>query len=299
METKQKRKTRTAAPTPRKQPKKAAAAQAGSDVVYLPPKPFSRNRLILQLATMAAIVLALVLGLSVFFKVDSMKITVSGASKYSAEDVAKASGIKDGDNLLTFSRARAAGKIQTAMPYVRDVRIGIELPDTVHIEIVEVEVTYAVAANDGWWLVSSEGKIVEKAGADLKDYHGKILGVELADPKVGQQAKAYQQDQEQTDPEGNVIPITVTQQKRLETALDIAGFLERNRIIGKIASIDVTDMGDLELWYGRQFRIELGDQTDLLPKITSLKAALEQYLTDRDSGVLDVTDPQKVVYTEF
>ena len=41
--------------------------QFGADVVYLPPKPFSRNRLILQLATVAAVVIALVLCLSLFF----------------------------------------------------------------------------------------------------------------------------------------------------------------------------------------------------------------------------------------
>lgn len=36
------------------------------EVVYLPPKPFNRNRLVLRLVTVAAVVVALVLGMSVF-----------------------------------------------------------------------------------------------------------------------------------------------------------------------------------------------------------------------------------------
>ena len=105
------------APTGRKpqrrtsQPTRQPAKQVAKDqpeVVYLPAQRFSRNRLILHLATVAAVVLAVVLGLSVFFRVDESKITVSGGQKYSAWEVAQASGIKDGDNLLTFNRAKAA-----------------------------------------------------------------------------------------------------------------------------------------------------------------------------------------------
>ena len=96
---------KTAARRPRKQlEKKTSIAQ---EVVYLPPKPFSRNRLLLRLATVVAVVLALVLGISVFFKVET--VMVHGTNKYSANDILEASGIEVGDNLLTFSRAKAGG----------------------------------------------------------------------------------------------------------------------------------------------------------------------------------------------
>ena len=280
--------------------KKEQAVKATPDVVYLPPKTFNRNRLILHLATVAAVVLALVLGLSVFFKVDADKITVSGTEKYSAWDIANASGISDGDNLITFSRARAAGKIKKALKYVKDVRIGIKLPDTVYIDIVEVSVTYAVKAFDGgWWLVSSEGRVIEKADDAKLDGYTKILGVQLTEPKEGEQATAYQEPQTATDADGYLIPVTVTAAERLSTAIDITGFLERNGIIGNVASIDVNDLGNIQLWYAKQFQVELGSNSDLLLKISKLKAALDQYLSTHDSGILDITDPSKVVYTSF
>lgn len=317
MDTKQKKKKstgggkpRTATPQkPAPKPKQKAPVQTKKkeqpvkttkDVVYLPPKPFSRNRLILHLATVAAVVLALVLGLSVFFKVDAEKITVSGANKYTPWNIAQASGIQDGDNLLTFNRAKAAGKIKKALKYVKDVRIGIKLPDTVHIDIVEVSVTYAVKAENGiWWLVSSDGRVIEKADESKIDTYTKVLGVQLEAPKEGEQAIAYQEPQTATDPDGNLVPITVTAAERLSTALDIMGYLENNSIIGKIASIDVNDLGGLQLWYGKQYQVELGDKKDLSLKIAYLKSALDQYLKTHDSGILDITNPPKVVYMSF
>ena len=279
-------KTQTVKPTP--------------DVVYLPPKTFNRNRLILHLATVAAVVLALVLGLSVFFKVDKEKITVSGTQKYTAWDVANASGIKDGENLITFSRGRAAGQIKKALKYVKDVRIGIKLPDTVYIDIEEVSVTYAVKSEAGsWWLISSEGRVIEKADDSKLDNYTRILGVQLEKPKEGDMAVAYQEAQTATDADGYLIPVTVTAAQQLRTAVDITGFLERNGIIGEIASIDVNDLGNIQLWYGKQYQVELGNDSDLLIKISKLKAALDQYLNTHDSGVLDITDPSKVVYTSF
>lgn len=279
-------KTQTVKPTP--------------DVVYLPPKTFNRNRLILHLATVAAVVLALVLGLSVFFKVDKDKITVSGTQKYTAWDVANASGIKDGENLITFSRGRVAGQIKRTLKYVKDVRIGIKLPDTVYIDIEEVSVTYAVRAETGgWWLISSEGRVIEKADETKLDDYTKILGVQLESPKEGDTAVAYQEPQTATDADGYLIPVTVTAAQQLRTAVDITGFLERNGIIGDIASIDVNDLGNIQLWYGKQYQVEIGSDSDLLIKISKFKAALDQYLNTHDSGILDITDPSKVVYTSF
>lgn len=270
------------------------------DVVYLPPKPFSRNRLILRLATVVAVVIALTLGLSVFFKVDNF--VVSGNDKYTAWDVSQAAGIQAGDNLLTFSRAQAAGKIISALPYVDSVRIGIKLPDTVKIDIVEVKVPYAVKAwDESWWLISASGKVIEKAPEGAEEGYTKILGVQLADPEVSGQAVAFEPTQTQTDPQGNPIPVTVTQAQRLKTALDIVEYLELNGVIGKAASVDVNDLADIQIWYAKRYQVKLGSGTDLAYKISCMKYVIDK-LDNYQSGVLDIsftTWPDKVGYTPF
>ncbi len=270
----------------RRAPQKPARQQ--QDVVYLPAQRFSRPRLILQLVTVAAVVIALLLGISVFFKVETIR--VSGNEKYTAWDVSQASGIQMGENLLTFGIPQAVARIQAALPYVQSVRIGIKLPGTVHIEIVENEVVYAVqSGSDSWWLINSQGKVLEQVpGGGLEGYT-RILGVSLAGPKAGEQAQAQELEaSELVDADGDPIPVTVTQAQRLQTALDIADYLERNGIIGKIATIDVQDMGDLELWYGQQYQILLGEETELSYKISCLKSALEE-MAPYQAGILDIS----------
>lgn len=270
------------------------------DVVYIPPKPLNRSRLMLKLLTVVAVVVALVLGVSVFFKVDG--IEVSGNEKYSAWDICQASGIKEGDHLLTFSRAQTASKIITALPYVESVRIGIKLPGTVKIDIVEAKVPYAVqASDDTWWLVTSGGKVIEKALAGEETGYTRILGVQLDAPVSGSQAVAKENNQPQTDEQGNTISVAVTQAKRLETALNIAEYLERNGIIGKAATIEVEDLGDIQFWYGQRYQVKLGDETQLLYKISCVKSVID-HMNDYQSGILDASfksKPDGVVYKAF
>lgn len=269
-----------------------AEVKTTPDVVYLAPKPFSRSRLLLRLATVAAVVLALVLGVSVFFKVEN--ITVSGTLKYSVWDIRAASGIEVGENLLTFSRAKASGKIIAALPYVESVRIGIKLPDTVMIDIEEVDVTYgAQATDDSWWMLSAEGKVIGKS----EPTGTKILGIRLVNPVEGQTAHAAEIPP-QTDPDGQQIPVTVTTAQRLQTALDIAQYLEHNGIIGKAASIDVSVPGDLVVWYGQQYQVKLGDSTQLGYKISCMKNVIDN-MASYAGGVVDITDPEHMQYQPF
>ncbi|MCD7756217.1 MAG: FtsQ-type POTRA domain-containing protein [Firmicutes bacterium] len=307
MATKEKtRKSAGKTSTPRKRAAKDAQARRKpstraqdpmQDVVYLPPKPFHRNRFLLRLASVAAVVLALMLGVSVFFKVEN--IVVSGTEVYSAWDITQASGIQENDNLLAFGRIQAEAKILTALPYVKSVRIGIKLPDTVYIEIEEVQVTYAAESQDGtWWLLSSDGKVVAQS-EDGQSGGTQILGITLSSPAVGEQAQALEETQ--TTQDETQTPVTVTAAQKLSTALDIAQYLEMNGIIGEAASVDVSNLQDIQLWYGEQYQVKLGDTSQLSYKISFLKSAIDA-LDTYQSGVLDVSlteETDGVVYTPF
>ena len=271
------------------------------DVVYMPPKPFMRNRLLLRLVTVGAVVLALVLAMSVFFRVEH--IQVSGMDQYTAWDISLASGIHQGDSLFSLELPAAAAKIKE-LDYVKDVRIGIRLPNMVIIDITEVRVTYAIKAQgEDWWLVDSSGRIIEKAQEDAQENYTKILGVHLRDPKEGEQAVALETSSPSVDEEGNTIPVTVTAAHRLTVALDIADYLENNGIIGHAASIDVNDLGNIQVWYGQQYQIKLGDELQLAHKISLAKGAIDTLSAEsHNSGVLDASltvDKTGVKYTRF
>ena len=269
-------------------------------VIYTDPKPFNRTRLLVQLMTVAAVVIALVLGLSVFFKVKT--ITVAGAEIYSPWKVREASGISEGDNLLTFSRASAIAKIRSELSYVDKVRIGIKLPDTVNIYIEELEVVYAIKSQDGiWWLMTSDGRMVQQSDSASAEKYTKVLGVAVESPQVNAQAIAVEAVPTETGESGETVPVTVTGAQRLSAALQILKALEANDIVGEAASVDVSSTNAIELWYGLRYQVNLGDTANMEYKIACMNDAILQ-LSDYQTGKLDIsftTGGEQVIYTPF
>lgn len=283
--------------------KKAANRPA---VTYTQPAPFNLNKLLLQLTVVIAVVLAVVIGLSVFFKVE--RVVVYGNNAYSAWTIQEASGIEGGENLLSFGRTRACGKIITGLPYVKNVRIGIKLPDTVNIYIEEFDVSYAIEdANKGWWLMTSTGKIAEQIDKASSYSYTKVEGVQILGPVVGEQAVALEvfepeatESSDETDASEATAPlVTVTANDRLQAALLILSTLEKNDIVGEVASVNVSSLYNLELQYGQRYQVKLGTTSDMEKKIGQMKKAVAQ-LNDYQTGILDisyVTWPDGPFYT--
>lgn len=276
-------------------------------VTYTQPVPVNVNQMLMKILVVVAVVVAITLGISVFFKVE--KVVVYGNKAYSAWTVQEAGGIETGTNLLSLNNTRACGKIMAALPYVDNVRIGIKLPDTVNIYIEEIDVAYAITTMDGTnWLMTSEGKVVEQIDAGTAKGYTKVEGVYLDSPAAGQQAVALETVQvnpAETQPGAGTpeetAPPVITAATRLNTALMILQELEANDIVGEAASIDVSILNNIELWYGQRFQVKLGDSANLGIKISWMKSAVNQR-SDYDMGILDVsftTWPDRVGYTPF
>lgn len=190
------------------------------EVVYTMPKPFRKGQFLLKLVSVVAVVMAAVLALSIFFRVDTVR--VAGTDKYTPWMVREASGIKEGDSLLGVSKARAAGRIIAKLPYVDQVKIGINLPGTVNIEITELKVTYAVQASDSsWWLVTSDGRIVDQIDKTAANGYTRILGIEIESPEKGQTAQAAPLQQteepvEKTEPTEETVEETESTEETTE-----------------------------------------------------------------------------------
>ena len=83
--------------------------------------------------------------------------------------------------------------------------------------------------------------------------------------------------------------------------LEILGYLEKYGILGEIASVDVSGLGNIQLMYGDRFRIDLGDQKDLEKKISYAVAAIAEMESHR-TGVIDVSftvKPDQPVFTPY
>ena len=285
-----------------RQAQEARKAKAPA-VHYNQPTPFNGRRLAIQLGLVAALVAAILMGVSVFFKVENVR--VYGNEKYDSWTICEASGIDDGENLMTFGAVRACGKIMEELPYVQKVRIGVTLPNTVNIYVEEYAVVYSIEDVTGsWWLISSDGKVVAQTDAGAATAHTQIKGVRLKSPVVSETAVAEEgQPETATNAAGEVIqiPVITTGADRLNAAMAVMTSLEKCNVLGQIASIDVTKPGDMTAWYGERFEVLLGDTAKMDKKIAWLRDAVAQ-MAGYQNGTLDLTFttyPNQAGFTPF
>lgn len=283
---------------PKKQEQKPTRKQ-GKEVIYTPPKPLNRKKLILRLVTVAAVALALFLGCSIFFRVRNVEVT--GTQRYTPWSVREASGIEDGASLLSFGKTKAASRIMENLRYIKSVRIGVSLPDTVNIYVEELDVVYgAQDTEDGWWLIAADGRVVEKTNATTAKETTHLKGFRLANPAAGKPAVAAPTK----EPATGDNPVLITDQERLEAALSVLVQLERCEILGEAASVDVTDPSAIQLWYQDDYQVLLGNPERMDEKIRMLSGVIAQHEQSGgyQSGVLDITltvNPNGVGYTPF
>ena len=86
-----------------------------------------------------------------------------------------------------------------------------------------------------------------------------------------------------------------------ESRAAISKALEDNDIVGSAASVDVSRIDDIILWYGTRYQVNLGDSTGLEHKIACMNAVIAQ-MSEYQSGVLDCSFtiwPNQVGYTPF
>ena len=298
------RKRQPARPTEAPRPKKKARRMlrprrkkaARSRVAF--GKIFGRT-FVRRLAASIGVAVLISLMLMAFLRVRT--VSVVGNSMYSQTEIQEASGISQGSALLLVNKTTAASRIRAQLPYIDEVRVGIKLPDTVKIEVVELETTFAVAADDGsFWLINSGGRLIEKiTGKDASDYL-KIDGVRIQSGEVGDQAKAVEEPEspepEESEEEEDAgeeetaeeRPPEATAAERLDVALQIVRQLAEEDDIRAITSVDVSSIYDLQIWYGTRFQVKLGGTSELSYKLEYMVAALAQ-LESYQSGVLDLT----------
>ena len=214
-----------------------------------------------KLLIMLAIVAAIVLGVAIFFQVRT--VDVQGNLIYSDEQIAEASELEPGDNLVMVNRAAVTGKIEASLPYVQDVSVGLILPDTVVILVKESDIAGLVTADVGTtWYVNSNGRVL---GSTSGGFNGQVIelsGFTVTAPKPGEPAVA-----------------TEGMTANMEAALSVLSSMEGTGLIGQVTSVDATKSFDLHLFCAEQYDIMLGGTDELDYKLWYLQEVLNTHDT--------------------
>ena len=220
-----------------------------------------------KLLTLVVVCAAAVLALTLFFTVESVEVT--GNSRYSAQVIQDACGVQLGDNLYLLSKPDMVQRLHQRLPYIDEVRITRQLPNTLCVQVTEFSTVYAVEQEGTVWLLTSGGKIVETA-AERGDTPI-IDGCELLAPSLG-----------------GDVSFALELQNRQESLFALLTALESAELTGDVRAIHLGDPTVLSMDYTERFTVEMpygADYPRLLRYLTLVIEELETNLT----GVIDLT----------
>lgn len=179
---------------------------------------------------------AVVAALTMFFKVSTVEVT--GSSRYRDGEVAAASGVELGDNLVLLDKYRIAQRIYTELPYVTEARINRKFPSTLVLEVTETTAVASIQGAGGYWLLSAGEKLLEAVDETGAQDYLRITGLEAVNPAVSARLEL---------PEDS--PITLERLGQLLSAM------ERLEMLGRADGLDLSDRSDLVLGYDGRFQV--------------------------------------------
>ncbi len=219
----------------------------------------------------------------VFFRVRSFE--VSGNVRYSADEIAAASGVAKGDILMAVNKTRTASRLLVKLPYIEEVRVYKEMPGTVRFEVSECTAVMAAQSEfSTYWLMSADGKLLEEVedrdDAKLSDIPV-LEGANLTLPTLGQTAE--------------FADVTLGQ-----TAMDLVKAISDAGLSETVSEINLEDPSNITMQYGSNLTVWLGDGSDGAYKLQYLLAVKDQ-LAAGAQGVLDLSfsSGQQAVFHPF
>ena len=215
----------------------------------------------------AVIAAAVVISLTVLFKIDSIQVT--GTSRYSAEEIIKASDIQKGDNLFLADVKDASTSIQQKLPYIGTAKVTRRLPAKISIEVKEEAISGAIQYAGKYAVVSITGKVLELA-AKMPENCPSIKGLTLSKAELG---KSIVYKDTSTE---NVF-------KELTTAIC-------DNKLEKVTAIDVSSPSKIIIVYDNRLTMNLGLPSDFDYKIRFAKGILDEgKIKDTEKGTLNLS----------
>ena len=229
-----------------------------------------------RLLVMGGIVVAVVLSMVIFFRVQTIEVVGNGY--YSPEEIVQAAGVAEGDNLLTVSRGSVAGNIMAQLPYIESVRVTRKLPNTLLLTVSEFDATYAVTDTEGdWYLITANGKVTEKVEAREAKSHIQVTELTIEPPTVGEIIQVHADEEEELAAQGQFNALT-----------SLLTEIENAELVKQIVSVSVPSSYHISVSYEGRFAVDLGNTERLDYKLEFLKKVIAEQ-KEYASGTIDLS----------
>ncbi|MCL2574112.1 MAG: FtsQ-type POTRA domain-containing protein [Defluviitaleaceae bacterium] len=224
-----------------------------------------KKRFVTSLVVAMTVFVAVAILLSPLFAI--RQIDIIGNSFLCAEDILGRTELETGQNMLAFSASTVEAQI-SELPYVREVEVLREFPDTIVISIAErVPVANIRVANSAIYLLIDDGGMVLESAAEPIHVLPVITGIDFANFAVG----------EYLDVEGESIFRDVLRLSRLFTRYSFFPDI-----------VDMSNLADI-VFHTDNLNILFGNMSDMDRKIQYISAIMEQFAVET-RGFIDIRD---------
>lgn len=251
-----------------------------------------------KLLCLLALVVALTVGATVFFRVEV--VAVSGNVRYTEEEIIAATGIQAGENLFAMNKFKVSEELRRALPYIGEVQIRRSLPSTIVITVVEWDAMAQVmppttpqaleaqqemagepkegeepvlpAVAQEPWLISVKAKLLEPAPTDSNAIA--VTGLVALMPQAG-----------------GMLSVPTSQQEKLSSLKELLTALDEAELTGDVSSIALGST-QMELRYLDRYTVKLNMNADFpyaLRVMRTVRESIEERHGPAATGTLDLT----------
>ena len=221
----------------------------------------------LRLLCLAVVIAAFLGALTMFFRIDM--IVVEGNERYTEEQIIEAAGVQKEQNLVLLNKYKVKQSIFDTLPYVETVVINRKYPDALILTVTECTASAALTGENDTWLMSDEGKILERA-AQIPEGCARVTGCTLVEPAVGAMAAFADEDSYKFE--------------RLLTLLRTAG---DKQLLSMIGEIDLSDGTAITFTYLDRFTVKMPWDADIAYKLGNVRTVVEQ-LEANQTGTINL-----------
>lgn len=233
-------------------------------------------RMFWTLMTFLIVAGAIIASLTVFLKV--ARVDLSGATRYTAEEIIETSEIKVGDNLFGVNKFAVKEKILSDYPYIEDIKITRRLPDTFVFAVTERTPCGYIEANDCKWIIDSKGFLLERVEKEEEIALAAIVsGEELMAPVAGSE-------------------ITWQTAEKKNALVTMLSALREKNMLEKVNKADVSTLYALQFVYEGRFTVNIGSIENIEKKLNMFEVVLPQ-LAPTDRGQINLSNISEARFT--
>ena len=214
---------------------------------------------------------AIYLALTMLFNVDRIEIT--GNTLYDPAKLIETSGIHKGDNLFKIDTDYAEKKLYAVYNYIEEADVHIAFPNGVTIKITEAEPFAVLEEADGYTLISSRGKVLERGLEEVPYKTVTVRGISTV-----------------TENEDNT--------KRMELLREMMEAMTELSM-ENYSFIDLSDILEITMIYENRVSVKLGNELEMKYKLQFLNEIVTNKIGKSGYYLVDASVPGEVMTKEL